>query len=86
MEAAGLVGWNGGPVENAMVVEGFTSILIGLNKQFSTSSAGIRITGIPRKDGRNGSLNKLVPLVITPILGIPLIQPEIRLVKSSGKG
>jgi len=24
---------------------------------------------------RNGSLNKLVPLVITPILGIPLIQP-----------
>ena len=50
VEAAGLVGWNGGPVENAMVVEGFTSILIGLNKQFSTSSAGIRITGIPRKD------------------------------------
>ncbi len=51
VQAAGLVGWDGGPVENAVVVEGLTSILIGLNKQFSTSSAGIRITGIPRGDG-----------------------------------
>ncbi len=51
IQAAGLVGWDGGPVENAVVVEGLTSILIGLNKQFSTSSAGIRITGIPREDG-----------------------------------
>jgi hypothetical protein len=50
VEAAGLVGWNGGSVENAVVVEGLTSILIGLNKQFSTTDAGIRITGLPRKD------------------------------------
>lgn len=49
VEAAGLVGLNGGPAENAVVIEGFTSILIGLNKQFSVPSAGIRITGIPRK-------------------------------------
>ncbi len=49
VEAAGLIAWNGGPVENAVVVEGFTSILIGLNKQYSVPSAGIRITGIPRK-------------------------------------
>jgi NADPH-dependent F420 reductase len=46
---AGLVGWNAGPVENAVVVEGLTSILIGLNKQYGVPSSGIRITGIPRK-------------------------------------
>jgi hypothetical protein len=40
------VGWDGGPIENAVVVEGLTSILIGINKQFSVQSAGIRITGV----------------------------------------
>ncbi len=43
---AGLVGWDAGPIENSMVVEGLTSILIGLNKQHGTNSAGIKITGI----------------------------------------
>jgi len=45
---AGLVGWDAGPIENAMVVEGLTSILIGINIQYKVSSAGIRITGVPR--------------------------------------
>lgn len=45
---AGLVGWDAGPLENSVVVEGMTSILIGLNKQFGVQSAGIRLTGIPR--------------------------------------
>lgn len=45
--AAGLVGWDAGVIENSVVVEGMTSILIGLNKQFGIQSAGIRITGIP---------------------------------------
>lgn len=45
---AGLVGWSGGPIENSVVVEGLTSVLIGLNKQFGVHDAGIRITGIPR--------------------------------------
>jgi 8-hydroxy-5-deazaflavin:NADPH oxidoreductase len=45
---AGLVGWDAGPLENSVVVEGMTSILIGLNKQFGVQSAGIRVTGIPR--------------------------------------
>lgn len=49
VEDAGLVGWNAGPVENSMVVEGLTSVLINLNKQYGVSSSGIRITGIPRK-------------------------------------
>lgn len=46
VQAAGLVGWDAGPIENAVVVEGLTSILIGINKQFSVQSAGIRITGV----------------------------------------
>jgi 8-hydroxy-5-deazaflavin:NADPH oxidoreductase len=46
---AGLVGWDAGPLENSMVVEGLTSILIGLNKQYGVQSSGIRITGIPRQ-------------------------------------
>ena len=45
---AGLVGWSGGPIENSVVAEGLTSVLIGLNKQFGIQDAGIRITGLPR--------------------------------------
>ena len=48
VKAAGLIGWDAGPLENSVVVEGMTSILIGLNKQFGVQAAGIRITGIPR--------------------------------------
>ena len=42
----GLTGWDAGPIENSMVAEGLTSILIGINKQFNSKSAGIRITGV----------------------------------------
>jgi len=45
----GLKGWDAGPIENAVVVEGMTSILIGLNIQHKVHAAGIRITGIPKK-------------------------------------
>lgn len=48
VRAAGMVGWDAGPVENSVVSEGLTSILIGINKQFGTQSAGIKITGVPR--------------------------------------
>lgn len=48
VEAAGLTGWDAGPIENSVVLEGLTSILIGINKQQGTASAGIRITGVPR--------------------------------------
>jgi len=44
----GLVGLDAGPLENAVVVEGLTSILIGLNKRFGVKDSGIQITGIPR--------------------------------------
>jgi NADPH-dependent F420 reductase len=49
IEDAGLVGYDAGPIENSVVVEGLTSILIGINKQYGIKSAGIRITGIPDK-------------------------------------
>ena len=49
VHAAGLIGWDAGPLENSVIAEGLTSILIGLNKQFGTQSAGIRITGVPRE-------------------------------------
>lgn len=48
--AAGLVGWDAGPIRNAMVIEGLTSLLIGINKRHKIRSAGIRITGEQRID------------------------------------
>jgi NADPH-dependent F420 reductase len=42
---AGLVGWDAGPIENSVVVEGLTSILIGINREYGGSRAGIKITG-----------------------------------------
>ena len=42
---AGLTGWDAGPLENSIVQEGLTSILIRLNKKFGVHSAGIKITG-----------------------------------------
>jgi 8-hydroxy-5-deazaflavin:NADPH oxidoreductase len=49
VEKAGLIGWDAGPIENSVVVEGMTSVLIGINKQYGVQSAGIRITGIMRQ-------------------------------------
>jgi len=48
VEMAGMVGWDAGPIENTVVVEGLTSILIGINKEFGSHTAGIKITGISR--------------------------------------
>jgi len=45
---AKMVGFDAGPIENSVVVEGLTSVLIGINKQYGVQSAGIRITGVPR--------------------------------------
>jgi 8-hydroxy-5-deazaflavin:NADPH oxidoreductase len=44
--AAGLTGWDAGPIENSVVVEGMTSVLIGINRQYGSKSAGIRILGV----------------------------------------
>jgi NADPH-dependent F420 reductase len=45
VEAAGLNGWDAGPLENSAVAEGLTSLLIYINKQYGSTHAGIRITG-----------------------------------------
>jgi len=50
VEDAGLRGWDAGPIENAVVVEGLTSILIGLNIQHHVHASGIRITGMPDQE------------------------------------
>jgi NADPH-dependent F420 reductase len=47
-EAAGLVGWDAGGLANAVVVEGLTSVLLGINKRYDMRHAGLRITGEER--------------------------------------
>ncbi len=44
--AAGLTGWDAGPIENSMVIEGLTSVLININRQHGSTHAGIKITGV----------------------------------------
>ncbi len=46
VEAAGLRSWDAGPLENSVVVEGLTSVLIWINKKYGSTHAGIRITGV----------------------------------------
>ena len=46
VEAAGMHGLDAGPIENAMVAEGLTSLLIYINRQNGVKSSGIKITGI----------------------------------------
>ena len=46
VEAAGLTGWDAGPIVNSVVVEGLTSVLIGINKKYGSTHAGITITGV----------------------------------------
>ena len=43
---AGMKGWDAGPLVNAVIAEGLTSVLIGLNIKHKVKAAGIKITGI----------------------------------------
>jgi NADPH-dependent F420 reductase len=47
VQDAGMKGWDAGQIENSIVAEGLTSILIYLNKKYGVEAAGIKITGIP---------------------------------------
>jgi len=48
VDAAGLTGWDAGPIENSVVVEGMASVLIYINKQYGSTHAGMKITGVNR--------------------------------------
>jgi NADPH-dependent F420 reductase len=50
--AAGFFAIDAGPLANASVVEGLTAVLIGINIRNKVKGSGIRITGIPRDDGK----------------------------------
>lgn len=50
VRAAGFNGWDAGPIENSVVLEGLTSVLIGINRAYGSNHAGIRITGVERKE------------------------------------
>ena len=46
---AGMIGWDAGPLENSIVQEGLTSILIRINKTFGVNSSGIKIIGVKQE-------------------------------------
>jgi hypothetical protein len=43
---AGMTAYDAGPLANAVVVEGLTSVLIGLNIRHKVKASGIKITGL----------------------------------------
>jgi NADPH-dependent F420 reductase len=45
VEAASMRGWHAGPIDNAVVAEALTSVLIHMNRRYKIAGAGIRITG-----------------------------------------
>ena len=47
-EVGGIRAYYVGGLDNAVVVEGLTSILISLNKQYGVKTAGIAVTGVSR--------------------------------------
>lgn len=47
--ALGLRAWHAGSIDNSVVGEALTSVLIFLNKRYAIDGAGVRITGKPKK-------------------------------------
>ncbi len=45
--AAKMQAYDAGPIENSVVAEGLTAVLININIQFKIKNAGIQITGVP---------------------------------------
>ena len=56
VEAAGMRGWQAGPLANSVAAEALTSVLIGINRRYEIGSAGIRITGgSPQEPGERST-------------------------------
>lgn len=47
-EAAGMNAYDAGPLDNAVVVEGLTALIMSLNKRYKSKTGGIRISGVTR--------------------------------------
>lgn len=47
VEQLGVKAIDAGPLENAVVLEGLTAVLLGINKRHKVKTAGLRITGLP---------------------------------------
>ena len=50
-EAADMRGLDAGPLQNAVVVEGLTAVLIGINIRYKVKGTGIKITGLDQGVG-----------------------------------
>lgn len=50
VKAANMTGWHAGPIDNSIVAEALTSVLIHMNKRYKIDGAGIRITGEAKVD------------------------------------
>lgn len=48
-ERIGLKAWHAGPIDNSVVAEALTSVLIFLNRKYDLDGAGIRVVGNPKK-------------------------------------
>jgi len=46
--AAGMQAYDAGGLDNALVVEGLTALIISLNKKYKSKTGGIRVSGISR--------------------------------------
>jgi len=49
VEDAGMVGWDAGPMGNATVIEGLTSVLLYINKRYGSKEAGVKVTGASKE-------------------------------------
>ena len=54
-QAASMTGWHAGPLDNAVVGEALTSVLIFINRRYKIDGAGIRISGEPNAQANDDS-------------------------------
>jgi coenzyme F420-0:L-glutamate ligase / coenzyme F420-1:gamma-L-glutamate ligase len=91
VRATGAVGYDAGPLANASVTEGLTSVLIGINKRHPGGAAGVRIANVltahpagphadvapvPADAPRSADLPVLPPAVtLHPLTDLPPVRP-----------